>query len=75
MKLKFTGNAEAAVTYLGRFEVTTGSTVEAESGDANALLQTGAFQVVEEDVKPKASESKKSEDSSADDKTDDSKKK
>lgn len=55
MKVRFTGQAEASVTYLGKHEVSTGSVLDVDDADGNALLQTGHFQVVE-DAKPAAKE-------------------
>lgn len=56
MKVRFTGQAEASVTYLGKHEVSTGSVLDVDDADGNALLQTGHFQVVE-DAKPAAKSS------------------
>jgi hypothetical protein len=46
-KLRFTGNADAPVTYQGKYEVTTGSVIEVDDSEANTLLQTGLFQAVD----------------------------
>jgi hypothetical protein len=55
MKVRFTGVADAAATYAGKYEVTTGSVLDVSETEANLLLQTGVFEVVEEDTdaKPK----------------------
>lgn len=67
MKLKYTGQAQAPVTFLGKFTVEPGDEVEADDAEANTLLQTGSFAVVDGDggtePAPKASETKKSSDS------------
>lgn len=59
-KLRFTGSADGSATYAGKYEVTTGSVIDASDGDVNALLQTGVFEVVEDE--PVKKESKKSDD-------------
>jgi hypothetical protein len=41
MKLKYTGQADAPVTFQGKYQVETGDVVEADEFDANLLLQTG----------------------------------
>jgi hypothetical protein len=48
MKVKFTGSAYAPVTYLGKYEVETGSEIEVDDVDGNFLLQTGSFEAVDE---------------------------
>jgi len=48
MKVRFTGNAEASVTYLGKYQVENGTVLENVSeADGNTLLQTGHFEVLE----------------------------
>lgn len=47
MKVRFTGQAEASVTYLGKYQVETGTVLENVSDDdGNILLQTGHFEVL-----------------------------
>lgn len=70
-KLRFTGVADAVATYQGKYEVTTGTVLENVSdGDANLLLQTGAFEVLDtnsskDDSGGKKSDSTKDDSSSA----------
>lgn len=53
MNLEFTGNAEGPVTYLGKYQVETGSILnDVGENDVNALLQTGAFRVLEDNWPP-----------------------
>jgi hypothetical protein len=63
MKVRFTGVADAAATYAGKYEVTTGSVLDVSETEANLLLQTGVFEVVEDtDAKPAAKEESKKTD-------------
>jgi acetaldehyde dehydrogenase (acetylating) len=50
MKVRFTGAADGAATYAGKYEVTTGSVLDVSETEANALLQTGVFEAVEDDT-------------------------
>lgn len=65
MKVRFTGNAEASVTYLGKHEVSNGSVLDVNDEEGNALLQTGHFEVVEE-AKPAARSSATKDETGAD---------
>jgi hypothetical protein len=72
MKLKYTGQAEAPVTFQGKYQVETGAVVEIDDElDVNALLQTGRFEVVDED-EAQADSSKKGKKSASTDDTGDS---
>jgi hypothetical protein len=63
MKVRFTGAADGAATYAGKYEVTTGSVLDVSETEANALLQTGVFEAVEDtDAKPAAKEENKKTD-------------
>jgi hypothetical protein len=63
MKVRFTGVADAAATYAGKYEVTTGSVLDVSETEANALLQTGVFEAVEDtDAKPAAKDDSKKTD-------------
>lgn len=70
MKVKFTGSAEASVTYLGKYEVETGSVIEVDDNDANFLLQTGAFQAVEDEKQAAKDDAKKTGSEDSDSKKD-----
>ncbi len=69
MKLKFTGSAEASATYQSKYEVTTGSVLEdVPDDDANLLLQTGLFEVLDtSSSKDESSKSKKTSEDTKDD--------
>jgi hypothetical protein len=72
MKLKYTGQAEAPVTFQGKYQVETGAVVEIDDElDVNALLQTGRFEVVDED-EAQADSGKKGKKSASTDDTGDS---
>jgi hypothetical protein len=49
MKLKYTGTSEGSITLMGKYSAEPGTVLEdVPAGDADVLLQTGSFQLVEE---------------------------
>jgi hypothetical protein len=56
MKLKYTGQAAAPVTFAGKFTVAPGDVIDTEEPDTNILLQSGFFQAVDGDSSSSSSD-------------------